>query len=168
MPTADEIYRAHPSRAEIDELLAQRLTAAVATINPDGSIHQAYVLFLFENGKLYWETASSTRKAKNIATNPTTSFLVDGATSGGTNLMVSGSGTGRLLTGAEGDEINRRLRAKYITDEAIDVVNEVWGSFDDVCVEVSVARWRSWTNEVFRNATMAGFGDNPPEQLWKG
>ena len=168
MPTADEVYRKHPSREEIDEVLAQRLTAAVATINPDRTLHQAYVLFLYEGGKLYWETASSTRKAKNLAADPTTSFLVDGGTAAGTNLMVAGSGTGRLITGAEGEEINRRLRAKYIADEAIDVVNEVWGSFDDVCVEVTVAKWRSWSNQAFIDATLAGFGDSPPETLWRG
>ena len=82
--------------------------------------------------------------------------------------MVAGSGTGRLITGAEGEEINRRLRAKYIADEAIDVVNEVWGSFDDVCVEVTVAKWRSWSNQAFIDATLAGFGDSPPETLWRG
>ena len=66
MATANEIYRVHPTDEEITDVLAQRLTAAVATHNPDGSIHLAYVLFLFENGKLYWETASSTRKIKNL------------------------------------------------------------------------------------------------------
>ena len=120
MPTADEIYRAHPTQDEIDDLLGQRLTAAVATFLPDGSIHQAYVIFLYEDGKLYWETASSTRKAKNLALNPRTSFLIDGKAATGTNLMVAASGTVRLLGGDEGEAINQRLRAKYITPEALD------------------------------------------------
>ncbi len=167
MPTADDIYRAHPTGDEIADVLSQRLTAAVATHNPDGTIHQAYVIFLHENGKLYWETASSTRKAKNLALDPATSFLVDGQAASGTNLMVAASGTARLLTGDEGETINRRLRAKYITEEALDKVNEVWGSFDDVCVEVTPDRWRSWTNKPFGKATMDAFGDAPPETIWR-
>jgi hypothetical protein len=168
MPSAEDIYRAQPTQAEIEDLLGQRLTAAVATKNPDGSIHLAYVIFLYENGKMYWETASSTRKARNLAVRPTTSFLVDGDASSGTSLMVSGSGSGELLIGSHAEEINQRLRAKYVTDEAIGVVNDVWGSFDDVCVEVTVDKWRSWTNQVFREATLDGFGDSPPERLWRG
>lgn len=167
MATANEIYRAHPTDEEIADVLAQRLTAAVATHNPNGSIHLAYVLFLSENGKLYWETASSTRKIKNLKADSTTSFLIDGRAATGTSLMVSGSGTARLITGDESEEINRRLRSKYITPEAIDKVNEVWGSFDDVCVEVTVDRWRSWTNQPFGQATMAAFGDDAPETIWR-
>jgi hypothetical protein len=167
MPTADDVYRAHPTREEIEDVLAQRLTAAVATINPDGSIHQAYVIFLYGDGKLYWETASSTRKAKNLAANSTASFLVEGEAASGTSLMVAGSGSGQLLTGSAAEEINQRLRAKYVTDDALGVVNQVWGALDDVCVEITVERWRSWTGRVFREATMAGFGDEPPEQLWR-
>ncbi len=64
MATQDDIYLAKPTREEIDDVLTQRLTATVATLNPDDSIHLAYVIFLYESGKLYWETASSTRKIK--------------------------------------------------------------------------------------------------------
>ncbi len=167
MPSADEIYRVHPTDEEVADVLSQRLTTAVASHNPDGSIHQAYVIYLFENGKLYWETASSTRKAKNLAADPTTSFLIDGTASTGTKLMVAASGTARLLTGAEAEAVNQRLRAKYITAEALDKVNEVWGAFDDVCVEVTPDRWRSWNNKAFGRATMDAFGDSPPASLWR-
>ncbi len=167
VPTADDIYRVNPTDEEIADVLGQRLTAAVATLHPNGSIHQAYVIFLYENGKFYWETASSTRKIKNLKEDNRTSFLVDGTASTGTTLMVAGSGTARLITGDEGETINRRLRSKYITDEAIDKVNEVWGAFDDVCVEVTPDRFRSWTNKPFGQATIEAFGDNPPETIWR-
>lgn len=167
MSTADAIYRDKPTQAEIDDVLGQRLTGAVATINPDGSIHLAYVIFLFEEGNIYWETASSTRKAKNLAADATTSFLVDGQATTGRNLMVSGSGNARIISGAKGEQINRRLRAKYVSADALETVNEVWGSFDDVCVEVTASRWRSWTNQTFTAATLAAFGDKPPESIWR-
>ncbi|MEA2002559.1 MAG: hypothetical protein U9N84_11860 [Actinomycetota bacterium] len=41
---------AQPTRDEIDDVLTQRLKATVATINPDGSLHLAFVIFLYEKG----------------------------------------------------------------------------------------------------------------------
>jgi hypothetical protein len=48
MPDARDVYREKPSQDEIDDVLEQRVSAAVGTINPDGSVHLAYVLFLRE------------------------------------------------------------------------------------------------------------------------
>ena len=42
---------------------SRRLAATVETLNEDGSIHLAYVLFLHEDDRLYFETSSVTRKA---------------------------------------------------------------------------------------------------------
>lgn len=167
MSEAESVYRAKPTQGEIQDVLSQRLTGAVATLSADGSIHLVYVIFLYEKGKIYWETASSTKKARNLAIDPTTSFLVDGTATNGTNLMVSVSGSARLVTGGEADDINHRLRAKYVTPEALPTVDEVWGAFDDIAVEVTPHRWRSWTNTAFTQATMAGFGDNPPDSVWR-
>jgi hypothetical protein len=58
---------AHPTDGEIADVLAQRLVATVGTLNEDGSIHLAYVLFLHEDGRLYLETSSVTRKARNAS-----------------------------------------------------------------------------------------------------
>ena len=58
MADATEVYRARPTADEIADVLAQRLVAAVGTLNQDGSIHLAYVLFLHEGGRMYLETSS--------------------------------------------------------------------------------------------------------------
>jgi hypothetical protein len=42
MADATTVYRAHPTQAEIDDVLALRGSAAVGTLNEDGSIHLAY------------------------------------------------------------------------------------------------------------------------------
>jgi general stress protein 26 len=60
MPTAADIYRAHPTQDEIDDVLARRGVAALGTLNDDGSIHLAYLIFLWEAGRCYLETASET------------------------------------------------------------------------------------------------------------
>lgn len=167
MDQGREVYSARPTAAEMEDVLAQPLNAAVATLNPDGTIHLAYVLFLHEDGKLYWETRSTTRKSKNLAADSTISFMVQGTAATGTRLMASTSGTARVLTGDAAHEINHRLRARYVTDEALPVVNRVWDELDDVCVEITPHRWRTWTGTKLAEVTMASFGDSPPESIWR-
>jgi hypothetical protein len=41
MADAEPVYRARPTPDEVAEVLAQRLVAAVGTLNADGSIHLA-------------------------------------------------------------------------------------------------------------------------------
>jgi general stress protein 26 len=65
MADAEQVYRAHPTADEVAEVLAQRLVAAVGTLNADGPIHLAYVLLLHDDGRMYFETSSVTRKARN-------------------------------------------------------------------------------------------------------
>src|SRR5262245_23136775 len=68
MPTtAAQVYRRHPEQSEIDDVLAARGVTALGTLNDDGSIHLTYLLFLYEDGRFFLETASSTRKAQNVA-----------------------------------------------------------------------------------------------------
>ena len=79
----------------------QRVTATVGTLNEDGSVHLAYVIFLHEDGKLYFETSSVTRKARNVLSRPQATLLVQGSASTGRNLMVAAEGTARVIEGPE-------------------------------------------------------------------
>lgn len=153
MADAEQVYRAHPTSEEVAEVLARRLVAAVGTLNEDGSIHLAFVLFLHHDGRLYFETASVTRKARNAARGGWASMLVQGRASTGRNLMVSAEGTARVLDGPEAQDLNHRLRAKYIKPEALDGVDRAWGRLDDVAVEITPRRWRSWTGSVLHDET---------------
>ena len=112
------------------------------------------MLFLHHDGRLYFETASVTRKARNAARGGWASMLVQGRASTGRNLMVSAEGTARVLDGPEAQDLNHRLRAKYIKPEALDGVDRAWGRLDDVAVEITPRRWRSWTG--------TGSPDRPP------
>jgi nitroimidazol reductase NimA-like FMN-containing flavoprotein (pyridoxamine 5'-phosphate oxidase superfamily) len=167
MADAVAVYRAKPTQGEIEDVLGQRLTAALGTLNEDGSIHLTYLLFLYDNGRIYLETSSVTRKAKNAAARPGVSLLVDGRAATGTGVMVSVEGTARILTSAEADEFNRRLRAKYVVDDALDGVNHAWGSVDDVCIEITPVTWRSWTGSVLRQLTEDALGDMSYGDVWK-
>jgi PPOX class probable F420-dependent enzyme len=153
MADATTVYRAHPTQAEIDEVLGQRRSAALGTLNDDGSIHLAYVIFLHEDGRLYLETASVTRKARNVAARPQASMLIQGPASTGRSLMVAAEGSARVIEGAEAHAINHRLRAKYIRPGALDAIDRAWGRFDDVAIEITPRRWRSWTGELLHAET---------------
>ena len=165
MPDARDVYREKPSQDEIDDVLEQRASAAVGTINPDGSVHLAYVLFLREGDHLYFETSSTTRKARNIAARGAASMLVQGTAAGGRHLMVAVEGTARLIEGAEAHAVNHRLRAKYIRPEALDAVDRAWGRFDDVAIEITPRRWRSWTGGILHAETELEL-DVPYDDAW--
>jgi hypothetical protein len=153
MADATTVYGAHPTQDEIDEVLSQRRSAALGTLNEDGSVHLTYVIFLFEAGRLYLETASVTRKARNVSARARATMMVQGVATTGRSLMVSAEGIGRVIGGTEAQEVNRRLRAKYIRPEALDGIDRAWGRLDDVAIEITPRRWRSWTGDVLHAET---------------
>jgi hypothetical protein len=160
---AREIYQDKPGHDEIEAFLETRANAVLGTMNRDGSIHLAFMLFLYENGKLYFETASSTVKACNVAARPTASFAVDAK-----GFMAMAQGTARLIDGDEAAAINARLRAKYLTAEAAASVGTAWATIDDVSIELSPTRWRSWSNDKFGRLSMEAANGLPPKEWWIG
>lgn len=165
MTDAREIYREKPSQDEIDDVLAKRLVAAVGTTNEDGSVHLAYVIFLRDERRLFFETSSTTKKARNVARIGTASMLVQGTAGSGRHLMVAAEGRARVLDGGAAADVNRRLRAKYIRPEALDAVDRAWGRFDDVAIEIVPARWRSWTGGLLHAETEREL-DIPYDDAW--
>jgi nitroimidazol reductase NimA-like FMN-containing flavoprotein (pyridoxamine 5'-phosphate oxidase superfamily) len=158
MATAREVYRHHPTNDEIVEVLGKRVSAALGTLNEDGSIHLTYVLFLHEGDRVYVETSSVTRKARNVAARPTASVLVQGRASTGRNLMVAGEGRARVIDGDAAQEINRRLRAKYLVPEALEPIGRAWSKLDDVAIELEPERLRSWTGTLLHREAIEELG----------
>ena len=153
MADATTVYGAHPTQEEIDEVLGQRRSAALGTLNEDGSIHLTYVLFMHEAGRLYLETSSVTRKSRNVSARARATIMVQGSASTGRSLMVAAEGIARVIQGSEAQAINHRLRAKYIRPEALEAIDRAWGRLDDVAIEITPRRWRSWTGDVLHAET---------------
>lgn len=150
MPSARDVYRTHPTAAEIADVLELREIATLGTVNEDGSVHLTYVIFLHESGRLYFETASVTRKSRNALQRGHASLLVQGRAGTGRSLMVAAEGRARIIDGDEAHRINHRIRAKYVKPEALDAIDRAYGRFDDVAIEITPIRWRSWTNALLR------------------
>jgi nitroimidazol reductase NimA-like FMN-containing flavoprotein (pyridoxamine 5'-phosphate oxidase superfamily) len=165
MADARDVYRSHPTDAEIADVLELREVATLGTVNEDGSVHLAYAIFLHEDGRLYLETSSVTRKARNASRRGHASLLVQGRASTGRTLMVAAEGRARVITGDEAHEIRRRILAKYVKPEALAGIHRAFGRFDDVAIEITPVRWRSWTNTVLRREAEREIA-GPYSEVW--
>jgi hypothetical protein len=165
MTSPHDIYRDQPTDEEIEDVLAQRLSGVVGTLNEDGSIHLAYVIFLWESGRLWYETSSVTRKARNVAARPTSSFIVQGTAASGRGLMVALEGTVEILTGAEARGVQHRIRAKYVRAEVLPALDRAWDEMDDVAIGIIPVRRRSWTGGTLAAFTEAALG-SPYDDAW--
>jgi nitroimidazol reductase NimA-like FMN-containing flavoprotein (pyridoxamine 5'-phosphate oxidase superfamily) len=158
---ASEIYLAKAAPETIHRFLERPITAVIGTLNADESIHLAFVLFLWRDEKLYFETSSTTRKARNIARRPTVSFAIEGK-----GFMAMAEGHGRIIDGEDAHDINRTLRRKYLTEAAATTVGEAWGTVDDIAVEITPETWRSWSNRPLTQLGVEAAGDLPPNEWW--
>lgn len=158
---ASDIYLAKAAPEVIQQHLKRPINATIGTLNADGSIHLAFVLFLWEDGKLYFETASMTKKARNVAARATASFAFEGE-----GFMAMAEGVGRLIDGKQAHAINHRLRQKYLTQPAVDTVGAAWGTVDDVAVEITPTKWRSWSNDALSELGRQSAGNLVPSEWW--
>jgi nitroimidazol reductase NimA-like FMN-containing flavoprotein (pyridoxamine 5'-phosphate oxidase superfamily) len=165
MADAKQIYRTRPTSDEIDDVLALRETATVGTVNDDGSVHLAFVIFLHREGRLYFETSSVTRKARNIEQRQRVTMIVQGRATSGRGLMVSAEGTGRILSGDDARQVNHQIRAKYVHPDALDEIDSAWNRFDDIAVEVTPVTWRSWTGSTLHDETQKALS-MPYDDIW--
>jgi len=62
---------------EYRALLSERRYAVLATQDPEGTIHQTPVWFIFEEGRFYIESNSASRKVKNLRHRPAASITVE-------------------------------------------------------------------------------------------
>ena len=68
------------TQEEIDNFLHLPLIAKLGTLNEDGTIHLAPVIFKFENGEFLIGTQDANRRIRNIRRNPEVSLLIDDPT----------------------------------------------------------------------------------------
>lgn len=136
---------ASPNDALVQELLQGRLIACLATENADGSIHLTSVWYLYEEGSLFVETSSSTRKARNIAARPKASMMID-LRKPGVERGVAVSGTAKLLSGERSRELNRRIHRRYLSETALadPRVGGVLADLDNGTIWITPASWTSW------------------------
>lgn len=125
----------------MQEFLKRQPFAMLATHNPDGSIHVVPVSYLFEDGRFFFATSSSSRKARNLAARPEATVTVDNRS---TPEWVSATGTAELIRGQRSREINARLSRKSWTEADLETVGPLLEQTEDVTIAITPRRWSTW------------------------
>lgn len=156
MPELTDEYRA---------LLSERRYAVLATHDPEGTIHQTPVWFLFEDDRFYIESYSASRKVENLRHRPTASITVD-VRQPGLDCWVSASGTTDILSGNEAEAINASIVRRYLTQEAIEDtrIGPVFAAADDVTIRLIPSGWRSWSARDLDERFFGGILGQTPER----
>ncbi len=146
-------------------LLQGRHYAALATLNKDGSMHLTPVWYLFENERLFVETASASHKARNIRARPQASLMID-IRQLGAERWVCGSGGARLIGGDQARELNLKIRRRYLTQAGLEDprVGPVFAAADDVSIELTPTAWRAWDLGSIDHQFFGGLLGKTPEK----
>ena len=147
------------------EILEARRYATLATRNEDGSIHTTPVWYLFENGKFYVESPSSSRKARNAAARPDATIMVDIRQPGGES-WVYASGRVVILSGDDSREANSKILRRYLTQEAIEDprIGPAFAAADDITLCLIPETWRSWSAKDVDEQFFGGLLTSDPKK----
>ena len=88
----------------IDAFLAEEAFAVLSTHNPDGTIHSAPILFLYEDGVFYLGTQQGARRVANLRRDPRATLLIEQRTE--PYKYVIAYGTAVVV---DGDVLDRRV-----------------------------------------------------------
>ena len=137
------IYRstAHELTGRMKEFLERQPFAVLATHNPDGSVHVVPLSYIFEDGRFFFATSSSSRKARNLAARPDATVTVDDRS---TLQWVSATGTAELIRGRRSGEINARLYRRSWTEAGLETAGPLLEQTEDVTISITPRRWSAW------------------------
>jgi PPOX class probable F420-dependent enzyme len=147
------------------EFLNGRHFATLGTLNEDGSIHMIPVWYLFEDECFFVETASSTRKVRNILARGEASMMVD-VRKLDPDGWVLASGAAEIIHGDLSKEINARIRRRYLTQAGLEDprVDPVFDVADDVTIRLTPRAWSSWNLKSVDDQFFGGILKQTPEK----
>jgi nitroimidazol reductase NimA-like FMN-containing flavoprotein (pyridoxamine 5'-phosphate oxidase superfamily) len=136
------------STEQIDELLAMRLIANLATIGDDGSVHLVPMWFKRDGNFIFIPTSQFTRKYKNVLKRPRATVMIDLSRSGMDLRGVMIIGRVDIVQGDEARAINRSIHLRYITPEGLahEEVEAYLTEGDDVTLRISMDRVITWNH----------------------
>ena len=150
----------------VQQLLAGRHIATLASRNPDGSVHMVAVWFWFDGAHIFVATASRSRKARNLQSSPAVSLMVDSrdpAASCGVTL----AGTAQILSGEVSRQKNAEIHRKYLSTAALAdaKVGPVFAAWDDVTIQITPQSVIAWDMRVADRQFFGGAMENNPGYL---
>lgn len=154
------------SDALVQQLLAGRYIASLATNNQDGSIHMVAVWYWYQGERIYVATSTHTRKTRNLRSNPEVSLMVD-SRDPAASYGITIAGTAEILTGDMSRKWNARVHQKYLSGDALadPRVGPVFASWDDVTIEITPRSVISWDMRQVDEAVFGSAFANSPTYL---
>ena len=149
--------------ALVQQFLKGRYIAALATENPDGSIHMVAVWYWFDGSNIFVATSSRSRKARNLQSHAKVSLMIDSrdpAASCGVTII----GTAETLSGESSREPNARIHERYMSAAALadPKVGPVFAMWDDVTIRITPKSVITWDMRVADQQAFGGaFKANP-------
>lgn len=132
--------------AEIDEFIASRRTATLATIGPGGQPHLVAMWFGYLDGHIWFETKAASQKAVNLRRDPRVSVLLEDGATYDSLRGVSLEGRAEIVPG---DDALQRLGVdiweRYYGDYSAEAEPMVAAMLHKrIAVRIVVERTRSW------------------------
>ncbi len=149
-----------PSGAE--EILRGRFIASLGTENEHGSIHLTAVWYLFDGGRFYVATSSQTRKARNVATRPKASLMVDIRKPASERGLVAVC-TVDVIAGESSKVINARIHGRYMSEAALadPRAGGMMAAMDDITLKLTPTGWYAWDMRTLDEAVFGGAMKTP-------
>ena len=127
--------------SDIRQLVIEKSSVTLGTINPDGSPHMTLLLFSLDNDdRMHLPTPRTTRKVKNILERPTVTALV--TIDGG---WASCTGQARIVDGEDAADLNRSVRERLFTETGLATMGRFLAAHEDTTIEITPTKWLSWT-----------------------
>jgi PPOX class probable F420-dependent enzyme len=127
------------------ELLAAALIANLATLNPDGTVHLVAMWFRWDGTAILIPTHRTTRKAMNLARNPSATVMIDDSRGGFDLRGITLIGNADLVPAPEALELNRSIHRRYVTDDGLRLEPvQRYLATDDITIRIRPTRVSSW------------------------
>jgi len=149
--------------AMVQQLLAGRRIAGLATENLDGSIHMVAVWYWFDGARVFVATSTRSRKARNLQAQTKVSLMID-SRDPAASFGVTIAGTAQILTGDVSRKWNSLIHGKYLSSAALadPRIGPVFAAWDDITIEITPASVIAWDmREADRQVFGGAFAANP-------
>jgi hypothetical protein len=138
-----EYQTPHGLSDNVRQLVLEKSSVTLGTINPDNSPHMTLLLFsLDDDDRLYLPTPRTTRKVRNIRERSTVTALV--TIDGG---WASCTGQARIVEGDEAADLNRGVRERLFTETGLATMGRFLEAHEDATIEIVPSKWLSWTTD---------------------
>ncbi len=129
----------------VRELVAKRLVAVLATLEPAGSVHAVPLWFAADDDVIVLATGSPSRKVRNLERDPRATFVLHDSRPGFEVCGASIQGRVELVRGPASAQLVERVHRRYVdaAGERLPAVAEFLAS-DDVALRFTPEHAATW------------------------